>query len=119
MQRRAQLEAPGRVAPGDRPRGLGQRGGAFAGDTGRWFGRQHPDEEEDRHDREILGQEDREAGTAERRGQAAGLDQDLDGDRGRGQGQSRAEDRGCRHAVSEGEGDGSDRGGTRPNDNFQ
>jgi hypothetical protein len=108
MQRRAQHETPSRVDPGDRQRGLGQRRCEFAGDTGRGLRRQHADQEEDRHHREILGQEYREAGAAERRGEAACLDQDLDGDRGRGQGQGRAEDRGRRHAVAESERDRRD-----------
>ena len=67
-------------------------------------------EQEDRHDRHILREQDGEARAAGRGRHAALVGQDFDDDGGRGQGQARADDdRGCRRDAGQ-RGDAADHG---------
>jgi hypothetical protein len=74
------------------------------------LGAEDADHEENRHHGEVLEEEDREAGAADRARQLAPLDQELHDDRGRGQREAGAQhDRGGR-AVAELPGDQADDG---------
>ena len=109
-EQRPQQQSPDHDDEADRQGRLGERQREAGEQRPARARAQDRDQEQQRHDGQVLRQQDGEARPAGRSRQPALVGQDLDDDGRRRQGEARADDHGCRPAVAEQRGDAADDG---------